>query len=401
MKQKILFISDHGDPLIPLGSKQAGGQNNYVKHLALQLDAQGYSVDVVTHWCDEQKPAVEQLGENSKVYRFAAGQKGFVDKQQMFSILPRFYKEMTTILNINQYDVVHTHYWLSGVLALKLQKEYSFHWIHTNHSLAIAKEKGTGLVDQKRKYYEKLIMENANTILATTQNEKEQIENFAQKVNDISVVPVGVAPIYLKDSGENQQFSFPYYFYAGRLETSKGIFDLLKAFKYMVKKHSVPNNVKLLIAGGCSDTVNLETLTPNDSKLIEAIKGMEDRVLFLGPKNEDQLKKLYSGALVTIMPSHYESFGMVAAEAQACGCPVIATHVGGLKDVVKSGITGFLIPKSNVQKLSESMFYCLKNSSQLKKMRYKAKEYAKKEFNWKLISHKVKELYGQKNVYVS
>src|SRR5690606_9232105 len=142
--RKILFISDHGDPLIPLGSKQAGGQKNYVKHIALQLDGLCYRVDIVTHRSDGQKPADEQLGERSKVYRFAGGQKGFVDKRQMFTLLPRLYEEMTEALDIGSYDVVHTHYWLSGVLAYNLQKEYSFYWCHTNHSLAIAKEQGTG-----------------------------------------------------------------------------------------------------------------------------------------------------------------------------------------------------------------------------------------------------------------
>ncbi|MEK3764080.1 MULTISPECIES: glycosyltransferase [unclassified Solibacillus] len=401
MKQKILFISDHGDPLIPLGSKQAGGQNNYVKHLALQLDELGYSVDIVTHWSNEQKPAVEQLGERSKVYRFAGGQKGFVDKQQMFAILPSIYEEMKETLDLSSYDVVHTHYWLSGVLAYYLQKEYSFYWCHTNHSLAIAKEQGTGFIDQKRKHFEKIIMQKADVVLATTPNEKKQIEVFTKHVSEVSVVPVGVSPVYLAASEDTKQFTFPYYFYAGRLETSKGIFDLLNAFRHMLKKNDVPDNVKLLIAGGCPESVDLKNFSPKSEKLKEAIKGMEDRVLFLGPKTEKQLKSLYAGALVTIMPSHYESFGMVAAEAQACGCPVIATHVGGLKDVVKSGVTGFHIPKANMQKLSESMVYFLKNSQQILKMRRDAKEYAKREFNWTLISRKVKELYERKNAYVS
>lgn len=394
MRQKILFISDHGDPLIPLGSKQAGGQNNYVRHLALELDRLGYSIDIVTHWSNEEKQAVETLGKHSKVYRFAGGKKGFVDKAEMFDLLPQFYNEMITTLNINHYDVVHTHYWLSGVLASQLQKEYSFHWIHTNHSLAIAKEQGTGFVDKKRKLYEKLIIQQADTILATTENEKEQIEQFTNKVQDISVVPIGVAPIYFTSPENEQSVNFPYYFYAGRLEESKGIYDLLKAFHYMLKKKLVKENVKLLIAGGCSETVDLEKQRPKNKKLQKAIKGMEDRVLFLGPKNEQQLKKLYTNAIATVMPSHYESFGIVAAEAQACGCPVIATRVGGLKDVVKPGITGFHFPKSNIERLSEQMAYVFNNSSKVYKMRQAAKDFAKKEYNWHIISRKVKELYN-------
>lgn len=207
--------------------------------------------------------------------------------------------------------------------------------------------------------------------------------------------------MYLAPSEEVEQFKFPYYFYAGRLETSKGIFDLLKGFRHMLKTHEVPNNVKLLIAGGCPESVDIKNYCPISEPLKEAIKGMEDRVLFLGPKNEKQLKNLYTGALATIMPSHYESFGMVAAEAQACGCPVIATHVGGLKDVVKSGVTGLHIPKGDMQKISDSMAYFLNSSPKLLKMRRDAKQYALEEFNWSLISRKVKELYERKNAYIS
>lgn len=400
LKKTILFISDHGDPLIPLGSKQAGGQNNYVKQLALHLDAFGYRVDVVTHWSDDTLPAVENFGTNSRVYRFAAGHKGFVDKQQMYTLLPALYDEMVDQLNIEDYDVVHTHYWLSGVLALRLQQHYTFHWLHTNHSLAIAKEEGTGLVDDKRKYFEQLIMERANIVLATTENEREQIEQFTKNITHISVVPIGVSPVYFNDSAEAETFHFPYYFFVGRLEQSKGIFDLLQAFRHMLKTNRLPQHIKLVIAGGCENTVDLTTHTPRHKKLQKAIKGIEHRILFIGPKNEQQLQHLYRNALVTIMPSHYESFGMVAAEAQACGCPVIATKVGGLQNVVKAGITGLHTPKENIQKLSDAMLFMLKHPQQLRMMRHAARRFAKSQFNWRHISKQIKELYNTHD-YVS
>lgn len=394
LKKKLLFISDHGDPLIPLGSKQAGGQNNYVKNLVLELDRQGYQIDVVTHWSDASRPMTEKIGTIGTVHRFTGGQKGFVDKNELFNLLPTIYQQMEERLNLAEYDVVHTHYWLSGLLALKLKQSYTFHWVHTNHSLAIAKEQGTGLVDERRKSFEKLILTNADSILATTKNEKHQIEELLQAKKDIYVVPIGVASIYLTETKQNNKLNYPYYFYAGRLEESKGIFDLAHAFRDMLNKNLVPSNVKLVIAGGSEDTVDLSTQQPKDKKLKRAIKGIEDRIKFLGPKKEKELQSLYANAIVTIMPSHYESFGMVAAEAQACGCPVIATRVGGLKDVVKSGITGFHFPKENVKQLSEQMAYFLDTSPQVVKMRKAAKKFAVKEYNWSIISRKLKGLYN-------
>lgn len=401
MKQKILFISDHGDPLMPLGSKQAGGQNNYVKHLALSLDKLGYAVDVITHWCNQDAPAVEALGDHGKVYRFNAGRPGFVEKNEMFGILPAFYAEIKEKIDLESYDVIHTHYWLSGVLGLMIQKEYGVYWVHTNHSLAIAKEQGTGKIDPKRKHYEERIMQHADVVLATTPTEKELIAKFTKNVSDISVVPIGVSPTYLTPLLTAGTVKFPYYFYAGRLEASKGIFDLLAAFRQLLTTHDVQENIKLLIAGGCSETVDMSTLRPKDPKLLAALEGIEDRVYFLGPKKEKELKVLYGNAIATIMPSHYESFGMVAAEAQACGCPVIASEVGGLKDVVKPGVTGLHIPKAHANKLSEGMAYFLTKRGQLANMRRQAKEHAKNEFNWAKIAAKVNKLYKGAGSYVS
>ena len=120
MKKKVLFISDHGDPLARLGGKQSGGQNNYVKQLALALDELGLNVDVVTHWCNPNTPQIEAFGENCRVIRIAAGHKGYMNKSEMINILPAFYREMQDLIPINTYDIVHSHYWISGLIGLGL-----------------------------------------------------------------------------------------------------------------------------------------------------------------------------------------------------------------------------------------------------------------------------------------
>ena len=127
MKKKVLFISDHGDPLARLGGKQSGGQNNYVKQLALALDELGLSVDVVTHWSNPNTPQIEAFGENCRVIRIAAGHKGYMNKSEMINILPAFYREMQDLIPINTYDIVHSHYWISGLLGLVIKKIMKFH----------------------------------------------------------------------------------------------------------------------------------------------------------------------------------------------------------------------------------------------------------------------------------
>ncbi|OCS86788.1 glycosyltransferase [Caryophanon tenue] len=390
MTRKILFISDHGDPLIPLGSSQAGGQNNYVKHLALSLDALGFEVHVATHWSNEAAQEIEHFGERSIVYRFTGGEKGFVPKDEMFELLPTFYRQMCATLAIEEYEVVHTHYWLSGVLALMLQQQHSIYWVHTNHSLAIAKAKGTGERNIQREHFEKTIMEKADVVLATTPNEKELITQFTKGKSDVSVVPIGVAPTFLTPSSSTMSLPSSYYLYVGRLEESKGIYDLFEAFRELTAED---DEIQLLIAGGCEKTVNLTTYQPITKKLQRAIRGIEHRVVFLGPQNEQQLKELYSAALATVMPSHYESFGMVAAEAQACGCPVIATSVGGLQDIVQKGRTGLHTPKESAKKLAARMRQLLANRHYVAFMGRQARNFAQREFNWKRIAKQVQQLY--------
>src|SRR4051794_21161622 len=123
MLKKVLFISDHGDPLEKLGGKQAGGQNNYVRQLALALDKVGVKVDVVTHWCNPFSPQIEKFGKACRVIRIAAGHKNFVSKNEMYDLLPKFYSELKEKLQLTSYDVVHTHYYLSGLLGIKLKED--------------------------------------------------------------------------------------------------------------------------------------------------------------------------------------------------------------------------------------------------------------------------------------
>ncbi|HWL13154.1 MAG TPA: glycosyltransferase [Ureibacillus sp.] len=394
IQRKVLFISDHGDPLAPLGSKQAGGQNNYVRQLALSLEEIGYAVDVVTHWCLEDAPQIEHFGKNNRVIRLAAGKKGFVDKNELFNLLPSFYEEMKKTIDISEYDLLHTHYWLSGVLGLQVKKDFHLPWFHTNHSLGIAKQLGTGVKDNRRLYYEDKILTEVDQIIATTPNEKNLITDTVSSPASIHIVPIGVADTYHHLYERPYEFG-NYFLFVGRLEESKGIFVLLQSFRELVKKKQIPSNIKLLIAGGTQSSVDVTKFYPNDPKMQKEIKGLEDRIKFLGPRNEKELAKLFKNAVATVVPSYYESFGMVAAEAQACGCPVIASKVGGLKDIVIPGKTGLHVSKGNITKLAESMYLLLRKPQIVKELKNNARKFAQREFKWQHIAQKINYLYEE------
>lgn len=387
--RKILFISDHGDPLAELGGEQAGGQNNYVKQLAKHLCKKGYMIDVVTHWSDENAPRIERFAKSCRVIRIAAGRKGFVPKSEMVNFLDDIYKEMKVILNLKEYDIIHSHYWMSGLLGLALKEEFGIPLIHTSHSLGIVKAAATGVREERRLRAERKVLRKADCVIATTPTEKETIKKFAGPKTEVSVIPIGVAKAF-----EEAQFQEPplqpRFVYAGRFEETKGLFTLLEAFQDLVKKGQ---EGELILAGGDEEDIDAATGLPITADLRDAINGIEDRVTFLGPKSQKELAELFSGATAVVVPSYYESFGMVAAEAQACGTPVIASGTGGLQDVVQDGQTGILVPPKDSKALARAMYKMAEEPNLVETLGQGAVRRASLLFTWSSIAELMQDVY--------
>ncbi|MCM3744480.1 glycosyltransferase [Sporosarcina luteola] len=391
MKKRIVFISDHGDPLAPLGGEQAGGQNNYVKQLALSLDKRGHTVDVITHWADADTPSIEEFGSKCRVIRVSAGVKGFVPKNEMYNMLYDFYDEMRSCIDLASYDVMHTHYWLSGLLGAKVAEEYGLPWIHTSHSLAVAKEQATGVREEKRMNAEQLILQQADAVVATTATERKLIKSFVNSPSPINVIPIGVDKNFKPSIQEER--AQPYFAFAGRLEQTKGIYTLLHSFRLLLERHELPPSAKLVIAGGDPDKIDLQEKLPTCPKLKKAIRGLERHIEFIGARSQRQLAALFNEATAVIVPSTYESFGMVAAEAQACGSPVIASKVGGLQDVVRHRETGLHVQKENEEHLAFAMKLLAANRDFARSLGRRAAAYARREFDWDSVAKKMDGLY--------
>lgn len=398
MRKKMLFVSDHGDPLAKLGGKQSGGQNNYVKQLALSLEDHGWEIDIVTHWCDSSAPRIEHFGKNCRVIRIEAGFKGFISKNEMYEMLSAFYEEMKSALNLKEYDMVHTHYWLSGLLGMRLQRDFGLPFMHTSHSLGWAKEVAVGIPDLRRMKAETAILQTADQVLATTNSEKALIEKFVEHPSPISVIPIGVDKVFQKRQNRGHirkrlGFQTPLFVFAGRLEETKGIHTLLSAFQRLVHRAGDRFTPQLVLAGGEANAIDFETNLPTDLNLRKAVRGIEQHVIFLGPQNQTQLSLLFNSATATIVPSYYESFGMVAAEAQACGSPVIASKVGGLKNVVQDGYSGLLVESKNPFDLANAMEKLATNASLAHRLGQQAMQVAEREFQWSSISERINSLY--------
>ena len=188
-------------------------------------------------------------------------------------------------------------------------------------------------------------------------------------------------------------YNSPLFVFAGRLEETKGIYTLLEAFQLLVAKADPAYDPRLLIAGGDEEAIDPTTRMPLDENLCYALKGIEDKVEFLGPKSQEELALLFSVATATVVPSFYESFGMVAAEAQACGSPVIASDVGGLKNVVRDGVTGLLVETKNEADLAIAMEVLAANTLLAERLSRQAIDVANQEFQWTSISNKIDAMY--------
>src|SRR5690625_633177 len=394
MTKKILFISDHGDPLAQLGGEQAGGQNNYVLQLSLALEDMGYFVDVVTHWSNPALPQRETYSTACYITRLSAGRKKYLSKNSMYILLPAFYDEMLSQLSVDSYELVHTHYWLSGLLGQRLQRDYDVPFIHTSHSLAKAKQHGTGKLDSRRFNAERQILRAANAVIATTPYERDLIQSFEPNSAPIYVIPCGVHETFVpaRTVEETQR---PTFLYAGRLVEEKGIFTLLTAFRDFLARRKHRTNAQLIVAGGEKASVDLAKRLPRDRTLKKYVKGLENSVQFIGPQSQESLAKLFHQTSATVVPSYYESFGMVAAESLACGSPVIASRTGGLQHVVDHGQTGLLVEPRNARQLASMMGMVASNPRFTRRLGDNGARVAEQRYRWDTVVEDVDRVYTE------
>jgi D-inositol-3-phosphate glycosyltransferase len=298
---------------------------------------------------------------------------------------------MQDMIPINTYDIVHSHYWISGLLGLIIKNNYEIPLVHTSHSLGIAKYRGTGKKETTRLHAEKNILRKADTVIATTTNEKNLIESFAGPKANVVVSSIGVNRDIFYPYARKKRQSVPVFSFAGRLEETKGIVTLLNAFNKL--NTQINEDIKLIVAGGDEDEVDLTTFEPKKKELKEAVRGIEDKVMFVGSKTQEELADIFNRSTAVVVPSYYESFGMVAAEAQACGTPVIASVVGGLQNVVSDGYTGIHVEPKNPDHLLKAMSILSKDIYLAKELGKQAADYSHKAFNWEKIAKQMNMTY--------
>jgi D-inositol-3-phosphate glycosyltransferase len=405
----IAMLSYHTCPLATLGGKDTGGMNVYVRDLTAELGRQGVHVDVFTRSQDEHVPHVlHDLGFGNRVVHIPAGPEQPMPKKELAGHIPQFVEGIRQFAAERgiRYDIIHSHYWMSGLAAEQLKAEWGVPIVHMFHTLGEMKNRIATREDEKEGAYrldgERQVLRSADVIVAATLAEKAQLQwLYKADPRKVTIIPPGVdtchfypippdeAKEYVGIPKEDRMVLF-----VGRIEPLKGVDTLIRSMSCLRIKE-IERPAYLAVIGG-DPNVPMEQMSAEMLRLQSLCEDlcMDRMVVFLGKREQDSLPYYYSAADVLVMPSHYESFGMVALEAMACGTPVVASQVGGLAFLIQDGITGFHVPDQDEDALCDRLTRILGDSSLREKMGRAAADYAR-SYSWQKIVQQVNKTYEQ------
>jgi D-inositol-3-phosphate glycosyltransferase len=407
--RRIAMLSVHTSPLALLGGEKTGGMNVYVRDFSRELARQGVAVDVFTRAQAVEQPEIcEDLGDGVRVIHIPAGPVKPIPVDTVYSHLDEFSASVLAFAQAEgiRYDLMHSHYWLSGLVAERLRAAWgALPIVHMFHTLGHLKNRVARdeqeRASQLRLHGERQVVQIADRLIAATPAEKRQlVKYYAADAGKISVIPPGVDltrfTTMAKEQAKAKLGLAPgrsSILFAGRIEPLKGIDTLLEAAALLRQQRpDLMTNTGVTIIGG-----DLKTARQNSEltrlRALRCDLDLCDLVGFVGAKAQDILPYYFAAADMVVMPSHYESFGMVALEAMATGTPVIASGVGGLAHLVQDGQTGFHVPPRDPQTLALRMNQLLTNPDLRQQLGDQASAYAR-QYDWcNIVQRMVEEVY--------
>ena len=408
-RQAIALISEHGDPAAEIGKDAAGGQNVYVRQVGESLAKLGWQVDMFTRKSHPDDPTIVQHSPHCRTIRLTAGPERYVPRDELFEYMPEFvasFKKFQQKEGIN-YPLAHTNYWMSGWVGLQLQECQNIQLIHTYHSLGAVKYQSVSeipTIAATRLAVEQQILEQAHSVVATSPQELDDLRKLVSELGQIDVIPCGTdvsnfRPISKTEARKQLgiQTKEKVVLYVGRFDKRKGIETLIRATAELRAQLEQgeeidPQNLKLLVVGG-SDPQEADGSERRRIEQIVADLGLQANTEFVGMVGHDKLPLYYTAADVCVIPSHYEPFGLVAIEAMACGTPVVASAVGGLKFTVISEETGLLVPPHDVAKFAQAIERILTDDIWSRKVRKQASLRVRQNFTWAGVAVQLSDLY--------
>ena len=365
----IAVISVHTSPLARPGTRDSGGMNVYIRELSRQMARRAHTMDIFTRRVDAHTPEITIIDERTRVIQVEAGPVNG-SKAAMQKHLVEFTDGVFAFHDTHNlhYDLVHSHYFLSGAVANALTEQWGIPHVAMFHTLAEAKNRHHPEEREpaSRIRAEAEVAAAADVIICATEGEMEMLtRDYGADPERVTVVPCGVDTLRFRPMKRDRvrcrlhlPADEPLVLFVGRIEPLKGIDVALRAVAQL------PAPARLLVVGGD----NQDAGRKDELLALAAELGIEGRITFLDAIPHADLPLYYNAADVCVVPSYYESFGLVALEAMACGVPVVASRVGGLKETVIDGHTGYLVPWRCADSFAERLGLLLSDDALRRKM---------------------------------
>jgi D-inositol-3-phosphate glycosyltransferase len=403
---RVAMLSLHTSPVEQPGVGDAGGMNVYVMELSRRLAAQGVEVDVFTRARSGEIPAIEQIAPGFTVRNVIAGPLEPLPKADLPSQLCAFTAAVLRAEAAREpgwYDLIHSHYWLSGQVGWLAKERWGVPLVHSMHTLARVKNaalaEGDAPEPSARAIGEAQVVEAADRLIANTDSEaRDLVELYDADPDAVAVVPPGVdLDLYRPGSrsAARARLGLPagreVLLFVGRIQPLKAPDLLIRALAAMVgRTPSLRDRLMAVVVGGMSGPGAAE---PGHLHRLATHLGVADMVRFEPPATGERLADFYRAASVTVVPSYSESFGLVALESQACGTPVVAARVGGLATTVSDGQSGLLVEGHDPQRYAEVLTRLLVDADLRRSLSTGAVRHAA-GFSWDRTVDGVMEVYA-------
>lgn len=397
---RISMISEHASPLAALGGVDAGGQNVHVAALSEALARRGHHVTVYTRRDATELPARVRVGHRLEVVHVDAGPARHVPKDGLLPFMGELADGVARDWSQRPPDVVHGHFWMSGLAALDAARRpasgYRIPVIQTFHALGTVKRRHQGAEDtspQERRWLEPGVGRSADRIIATCSDEVFELKAMGIDTGKISIAPCGVDLDFFSADGPTAVRTASHRILSvGRLVPRKGVDLVIRSLPYL--RESGFDDVELLIVGGGGDSGVLDA-DPEVRRLLDlaAELGVADQVRLQGQVARGEMPGIFRSADAVVCAPWYEPFGIVPLEAMACGVPVVAAAVGGLRDTVVDHGTGLHVPPRDPEAIASALAMLLRSRSLRAELGNAGKVRARTRYSWDRVAAETEKAY--------
>ena len=395
--KRVALLALHSSPLASIGEGNAGGMNLYVRRLADELCRRSIAVDVFTRRVDRHTPDIIQSQAGARFIHLEAGPARVLPKHVLPLHIPALSSALEDFARRERadYDVVHAHYWLSGLVALRSHAVLDAPLITMFHTLSRAKQLHAGKPDDAesalRADGERCLISSSDVIVGATRGELDLIQRlYGRTPREFVAIPPGVDlhRFRPRDQRESRKLlgwqDAPTILFVGRFDPMKGLEPLMHSLAKV--KTRLPYGTRLVVAGGDGHGGS------RYRRLAEDL-GISSLIEFCGLVSPDRLPHYYAAADICVVPSVYESFGMAAVEAMACATPVVAFRVGALATTVIDGCSGILVEPQNTSALGGALVHALTESN-LPELGRRARFHVQR-FSWQRSVAATTDLYAR------